>query len=131
MNRWLTCAVMLLIFSCSYASAGSGGDPCQDAHDQREMTACWGTAARDAESRVDDLVGKLNARLAEIQRDDAAELLRSIQNEWGRYRDAECNLAQMRWEGGSGANMAKAVCRNRLASERANRLEDDLEEWSR
>lgn len=128
-NRFLG-TVMLLGFAFRLWAAGpTPQDNCQQAQNQRELTACWGHVAKDAEKSLSETYEKAVARLQAGKMNGALELLKRAQVKWESYRDAQCATVSKLYEGGSAESMEEASCRARLANQRKDDLNIMLADW--
>lgn len=104
--------------------------PCVQVETQRELTVCWTQAAGAAEARLEERLAEVRARFDTLKHVKLDSAFQESQLNWSRYRDAQCRISRLRWEGGSGEAMAVAICRHRLAGQRNEELIEMLEAWS-
>jgi uncharacterized protein YecT (DUF1311 family) len=126
-------------------SGKNAEDPCPGAETQYEMNQCMARHYQDADRRLNDLYKRIET-LLEAQLKDAAnskdaaqakyeeaglEDLRAAARAWISYRDAQCEAARQRFEGGSMAPMIYSRCMWRATEHRIEDLKeaynDDLD----
>jgi uncharacterized protein YecT (DUF1311 family) len=111
-------------------------EPCDDAPDQRAMTACWGGEMRKAEERVAEALKKLDALMVtktSVSKTNPAaqQKLQDDQRRWQEFVEGHCGLYGDIYDGGSAGPMTIAVCRWQLAQSRLQQLTDLTEEIDR
>lgn len=86
------------------------------------MTACWSTQAKEA-------ITVMNARYNEVlnaadskKGPELTEFIKQSQAAWEQYKQIQCKLEAMQYDGGSAATMTKAICEERLAKTREQEL---------
>lgn len=105
--------------------------PCDDAADQRAMTACWSNASRTEEERVNAVLQKLDELFASKTSPEARQQLQDDQRRWQEFVEGHCGLYGELLDGGSAAPMTVAVCRWQLAQDRIQQLTLLTEELDR
>ena len=103
-------------------------EPCDDAPDQRAMTACWGSESRKQEERVAEALKKLDALIVSKTSPAARQTLQDDQRRWQEFVEGHCGLYGEIYDGGSAGPMTIAVCRWQLAQSRLQQLTDLTEE---
>ena len=106
-------------------------EPCDDAPDQRSMTACWSDASRTEEERVDVAFKKLEALIVSKSSPAAQQKLRDDQRRWQEFVEGHCGLYGELYDGGSAGHMTVAICRWQLAQDRNQQLSLLTEELDR
>jgi uncharacterized protein YecT (DUF1311 family) len=106
-------------------------EPCDDAPDQRAMTACWGNESHKEEERVADALKKLDALIVSKSRPAARQKLQDDQGRWQAFVEGHCGLYGEIYDGGSAGPMTIAVCRWQLAQSRLQQLTDLTAELDR
>lgn len=106
-------------------------EPCDDAPDQRAMTACWGSESRKQEELVDAALKKLDAVVAAKSTSVAQQKLQDDQRRWQEFVEGHCGLYGELYDGGSAGPMTVAVCRWQLAQSRLQQLTVLTEEIDR
>lgn len=113
------------------AEASTPPEPCDDAPDQRAMTACWSEASRTEEGRVDAALKKLDTLLGSRSSPAARQQLQEDQRRWLEFVAGHCGLYGELYDGGSAGPMTVAVCRWQLAQDRNQQLSVLTEELDR
>ena len=111
-------------------AASTLATPCDDASDQRTMTACWSKESRTEEERVDAALKKLAELFVAKTTPAAQQRLQDDQRRWKDFVEGHCGLYGELYDGGSAAPMTVAVCRWQLAQARMQqlaRLTDELD----
>jgi uncharacterized protein YecT (DUF1311 family) len=123
---------VMLMSICTYALAADNthgantpatATPCEDASDQRTLTACWSKASRVAEELVDAALKKATELLAS-RTGPSTQRLQDDQRRWRAYVEGHCGLYGELFDGGSAAAMSVSVCRWQLAQVRIQQLAD-------
>lgn len=109
----------------------AAAEPCDDAPDQRAMTACWGSESRKQEELVDAALKKLDAVVAARSNPVAQQKLQDDQRRWQEFVEGHCGLYGELYDGGSAGPMTVAVCRWQLAQSRLQQLTVLTEELDR
>lgn len=113
------------------AAASTPPEPCDDAPDQRSMTACWADASRTEEQRADDTLKKLDALMVARSSPAAHQKLQDDQRRWQEFVEGHCGLYGELYDGGSAGPMTVAVCHWQLAQDRIQQLTLITEELGR
>jgi uncharacterized protein YecT (DUF1311 family) len=113
------------------SAASTPPEPCDDAPDQRSMTACWSDASRTEEERVDAALKKLDALIVNKSSPAAQQKLQDDQRRWQQFVEGHCGLYGELYDGGSAGPMTVAVCRWQLAQDRIQQLTLLTEELDR
>lgn len=113
------------------AESSTPAEPCEDAPDQRAMTACWGSESRTAEERVAEALKKLDALVVSKTTPAARQQLQDDQRRWQEFVAGHCGLYGEIYGGGSAGPMTIAVCRWQLAQSRLQQLTDLTAELDR
>lgn len=103
-------------------TASEPSTPCDDALDQRSMTACWSKESRAEEEQVDAALKKLDELFASKEITAARQQLQDDQRRWREFVEGHCGLYGELLDGGSAAPMTVAVCRWQLAQTRMQQL---------
>lgn len=106
----------LALLALVAAPPPAGAQSCADAATQADLNECTGRALQRANAALDERLATILARL-----DDApqtAELLRTAQERWAAYRDAECDFATVAVAGGSIYPTVRAECLTDLTEAR-------------
>jgi uncharacterized protein YecT (DUF1311 family) len=113
------------------SEASTPPEPCDDAPDQRAMTACWANASRTEEEHVDAALKKLDALLVAKSSPAAHQKLQDDQGRWQQFVEGHCGMYAELYDGGSAGPMTVAVCRWQLAQDRIQQLSALTEELDR
>jgi uncharacterized protein YecT (DUF1311 family) len=113
------------------AESAPAAEPCDDAPDQRAMTACWGSESRKEEEHVAEAMKKLDALIVSKTSPAARQQLQDDQRRWQEFVEGHCGLYGEIYDGGSAGPMTMAVCRWQLAQSRLQQLTDLTEELDR
>lgn len=113
------------------SEASTPPEPCDDAPDQRAMTACWTNASRTEEEHVDAALKKLDALLAAKSSPAAHQKLQDDQGRWQQFVEGHCGMYAELYDGGSAGPMTVAVCHWQLAQDRIQQLSALTEELDR
>jgi uncharacterized protein YecT (DUF1311 family) len=105
--------------------------PCEDAPDQRAMTACWSSASRTEDERVSAALKKADALIVSKSSPAARQRLQEDQHRWQEFVEGHCGLYGELYDGGSAGPMIVAVCRWQLAQDRLQHLARLTEELDR
>jgi uncharacterized protein YecT (DUF1311 family) len=132
---------MLLLSACARdpettqetpaAAENTPAEPCDDAPDQRAMTACWGNESRKEQALVDAALKKLDAIVVAKAMPAAQQQLQEDQRRWQEFVEGHCGLYGALYDGGSAGPMTVAVCRWQLAQSRLQQLTDLTAELDR
>lgn len=113
------------------SAASTPPEPCDDAPDQRSMTACWSDASRTEEERVEAALKKLDTLIVAKSRPAAQQKLQDDQRRWQEFVESHCGLYGELYDGGSAGPMTVAICRWQLAQDRNQQLAVLTEELDR
>lgn len=113
------------------SAASAPPEPCDDAPDQRSMTACWSDASRTEEERVEAALKKLDTLIVAKSSPAAQQKLQDDQRRWQEFVESHCGLYGELYDGGSAGPMTVAVCRWQLAQDRNQQLTLLIEELDR
>ena len=117
-------------------SAAKPADPCGNANTQMEMNQCSADQFHKAEARLNGMyqkvMGILKKEVTEAsQKKDESQAsakrtaianLRTAEQAWIRYRDAQCEAAKQQYAGGSISPLIYTDCMKDMANERAETL---------
>lgn len=122
MIRILRFAAILL--ACASAALSAQDDPqsCDDARTQMDMTQC----AAMAYARADTALNQRYQQVLHGIEPARMETLREAQRAWIRMRDADCELENAEFEGGSIHPMLFALCQAHATRLRTGQLRDLL-----
>lgn len=98
---------------------------CKNPMTQLEMNICADQGAKVSDRELNTVYRQVRAKYKGSAQDDR---LVTAQLAWIQFRDAECEVAAGRYEGGSMAPMAYAVCVDRLSQQRTDDLARYLKE---
>lgn len=115
----LTAAVLLAMPTVAFAQ-----DKCANAEDQATMTECADAAFKNSDKKLNELYKQIESRLKDDA--DTKKLLVKAQQEWIRFRDAECGFQTAGAAGGSMAPMLLAQCMDGLTQARVADFENYL-----
>ena len=113
------------------SAASTPPQPCDDAPDQRSITACWSDASRTEEERVAAALKKLDTLIVARSSPAAVQKLQDDQLRWQEFVASHCGLYGELYDGGSAGPMTVAVCRWQLAQDRIQQLTLLTEELDR
>lgn len=107
----LTAVVIVAMPAFAFAK-----DKCADAQDQATMNQCADASFRESDKKLNALYKQIEARLKDDA--DTRKLLVKAQQDWVRFRDAECDFQTAGAAGGSVMPMLVAQCRDSLTQSR-------------
>jgi uncharacterized protein YecT (DUF1311 family) len=115
----LTAATILTVPVLALAA-----DKCADAVDQATMNTCADAAFKQSDKKLNELYRRIEARL----KDDAEtkKLLVQAQQDWVKFRDAECSFRTSASAGGTVAPMLISMCMDGLTQSRVKDFESYL-----
>jgi uncharacterized protein YecT (DUF1311 family) len=115
----LTAATLLTVPALALAA-----DKCADAVDQATMNTCADAAFKQSDKKLNELYRQIEARL----KDDAntKKLLVQVQQDWVKFRDAECSFRTSASAGGTVAPMLISMCMDGLTQSRVKDFESYL-----
>lgn len=115
----LTAATLLTVPALALAA-----DKCADAVDQATMNTCADAAFKQSDKKLNELYRQIEARL----KDDAnsKKLLVQAQQDWVKFRDAECSFRTSASAGGTVAPMLISMCMDGLTQSRVKDFESYL-----
>jgi uncharacterized protein YecT (DUF1311 family) len=115
----LTAATILTVPALALAA-----DKCADAVDQATMNTCADAAFKQSDKKLNELYRRIEARL----KDDAEtkKLLVQAQQDWVKFRDAECSFRTSASAGGTVAPMLISMCMDGLTQSRVKDFESYL-----
>jgi uncharacterized protein YecT (DUF1311 family) len=115
----LTAATILTVPALALAT-----DKCADAVDQATMNTCADAAFKQSDKKLNELYRQIEARL----KDDAntKKLLVQAQQDWVKFRDAECSFRTSASAGGTVAPMLISMCMDGLTQSRVKDFESFL-----
>ena len=117
--------------STGTAVPDSRSDPCSSAATQTELTACWGTESRRAESDAREAYDRIAAVLRERSDAEALNALVKAEAAWSTYREEQCAAAAIVFGDGSLGPMQGARCRAELAQDHGRILSSLLSSLAR
>jgi len=119
---WLPVFGILVAFAVGTAFGEQAAHPSVDCskggRSQLEMNTCAGRDAEAANSRLETLLRELHTSLTP----SSVEELRTIQADWARLRERDCQWEKSLFSGGSVAPLVYARCVEARTLERINRL---------
>ncbi len=83
---------------------------------------CSAEAQESADDELNRYYAAAAKRLGDDEKVEILEQLRSAQQAWTRFRDAECEAVAVSWRPGSLASTMQAVCINRLTRARTRTI---------
>ncbi|NEP56424.1 MAG: DUF1311 domain-containing protein [Symploca sp. SIO2G7] len=98
---------------------------CDNAQTQSEINACAGLQAQAADKKLNQVYQQLQA---EIKGSPQSQRLIEAQQQWIKFRDADCEYAKGQYEGGTIVPTISAGCITRLTQQRTKDLEEYLEQ---
>ncbi|MBZ9958333.1 MULTISPECIES: lysozyme inhibitor LprI family protein [unclassified Mesorhizobium] len=107
----LTTAVVLAMPAFAFAK-----DKCADAKDQATMNQCADASFRKSDKKLNELYKQIETRLKDDA--DTKKLLVQAQQDWIKFRDAECNFQTAGAAGGSVVPMLLSMCMDGLTQSR-------------
>lgn len=126
--KWVV-SMLLATFAVAIAApALAEEDPCAKTEAQAELNRCWSDAAAQAVSDLaqrQSTLDKVNVNAAQ------KALLKKDLAAWNAYAQDHCAATSLQARGGSGAPMVSAICRYRLAKQRASDVDAMTEDLSR
>ena len=105
-------------------------EPCAAEATQLAMTACWTSAAAQAEALESAQFTKAMDVVKQKGSAEQSAALAVAEEQWKAYRDAQCRADAGFYAGGSAAETAAAVCRARHAKDRESTLERTYLDWA-
>ncbi|MBZ9870591.1 lysozyme inhibitor LprI family protein [Mesorhizobium sp. BR1-1-9] len=115
----LTAAVVLAMPAFAFAK-----DKCADAKDQATMNQCADASFRKSDKKLNELYKQIETRLKDDA--DTKKLLVQAQQDWIKFRDAECNFQTAGAAGGSMVPMLLSMCMDGLTQSRVKDFEGYL-----
>jgi uncharacterized protein YecT (DUF1311 family) len=115
----LTAAVVLAMPAFAFAK-----DKCADAKDQATMNQCADASFRKSDKKLNELYKQIETRLKDDA--DTRKLLVQAQQDWIKFRDAECNFQTAGAAGGSVVPMLLSMCMDGLTQSRVRDFEGYL-----
>jgi uncharacterized protein YecT (DUF1311 family) len=113
MKPQFTVAICPLSLACCFVTSqvqaqhmNAPDAPCRGPNSNAELTACFISASRLA----DDRLNKTYVRILEVLSGDEIRDLRVAQRLWVKSRDANCSAEQNLYRGGSAAPTVHAAC---------------------
>ncbi len=100
---------------------------CDNAQTQTEINACAALEAEEADKKLNQVYQQLRAKIKDSPQE---ERLIEAQQQWIKFRDADCEYAKGQYEGGSIVPTIEAACITQLTEQRTQDLEDYLEDAS-
>lgn len=97
---------------------------CDNAQTQAEINACAGLQAQAADKILNQVYQQLQAKVKDSPQE---QRLIEAQQQWIKFRDADCEYAKGQYEGGSIVPTIQAGCMTRLTEQRTKDLEEYLE----
>ncbi|MBZ9700411.1 MULTISPECIES: lysozyme inhibitor LprI family protein [unclassified Mesorhizobium] len=107
----LTTAVVLAMPAFAFAK-----DKCAGAKDQATMNQCADASFRKSDKKLNELYKQIETRLKDDA--DTKKLLVQAQQDWIKFRDAECNFQTAGAAGGSVVPMLLSMCMDGLTQSR-------------
>ena len=98
---------------------------CDNAQNQLEINTCAGLQAQEADKKLNEVYQQLRAKIKDFPQEPR---LIEAQQQWIKFRDADCEYAKSQYEGGSIVPTVEAGCITRLTEQRTKDLEDYLKE---
>jgi len=123
-----TSAVALAILAVGIVSAGIAGEPTATAdcptvgRTQTEINLCAAAEADKAKNSLSDLLAALKVKLSAPE----WKGLQSVQDDWRRFAERQCEWEASLFEGGSIAPAASAFCQRTLTRQRIETLKTFL-----
>ncbi|KXF74865.1 urease-associated protein [Paramesorhizobium deserti] len=115
----LTAAMVLTMQAPAFAE-----DKCADAQDQATMNQCADASFKKSDKKLNTLYKQIEARLKDDA--DTRKLLIKAQQDWVKFRDAECTFQTAGAAGGSVMPMLTAQCMDGLTQSRVKDFESYL-----
>ena len=128
-RRILFLLAQLFCYCCLASGDVFAQEPCEQARSQRELTACWATAAKKTEAALAEQLAATESSIEKGGQEEILPLFHDTQHAWEQYRDSQCALQQKRFQGGSAESMAGSICRQRMAKTRIHELRIVRDEW--
>jgi len=98
---------------------------CENAQTQSEINVCAGLQAQAADKKLNQVYQQLQAKIKDSPQE---KRLVEAQQQWIKFRDADCEYAKSQYEGGSIVPTIQAGCITKLTEQRTKELEDYLEQ---
>ena len=98
--------------------------PCEDAQTQTDMNICWGNEYKKADAALNQTYQKLAAML----NDDEKVQLKTAENAWLKYRDANCDFVADQYKGGTMRPMIAAICLTDVTNNRTAELKSQIKD---
>ncbi len=92
--------------------------PCKGPASNAEMTACFISASKTADERLN----RIYRRIREVLSADEQQEMQAAQRLWLKFRDANCSAERDLYAGGSAAPMVYAACVEADTRQRTNDL---------
>ena len=98
--------------------------PCEDAQTQADMNICWGNEYKKADAALNQTYQKLVAMLEAEEKIQ----LKTAENAWLKYRDANCEFVADQYKGGSMRPMIEAICLADVTNNRNTELKNQIKD---
>ncbi|MBW4647303.1 MAG: DUF1311 domain-containing protein [Kastovskya adunca ATA6-11-RM4] len=109
-------------------TANNSSPSCESAQTQAQINQCASQAAKTADKKLNQVYQQLQAT---IKNPPQKRRLISAQQKWIQFRDADCEYARGKYEGGSFAPANHALCIARVTEQRTEDLTGYIENASR
>src|SRR5262245_49216070 len=102
----VTLLLLFVLTGTSIFAQKQKPEPCADAQTQADMNICWGNEYKKADAQLNQTYQQLAAMLD----DEEKAQLKTAENAWIKYRDANCDFVGDQYKGGSMRPMIYAMC---------------------
>jgi uncharacterized protein YecT (DUF1311 family) len=120
----LTIAILLVAGISVAGQKRKPPDPCANPQTQAEMTQCAGKAYKAADAVLNQVYPKLVAMLD----DEEKAQLKTAQEAWLKYRDANCEFVADQFKGGTMRPMMYALCLEDVTKKRTSELREQIKD---
>jgi uncharacterized protein YecT (DUF1311 family) len=124
--KLLSCAMLIIFAGLSGpAEPQKTQDPCANAQTTVEMRDCTGREYKQADDELNRVYRQLVARIGNDEGRKTA--LKSAQQDWIKYRDANCDFASYLNRGGTIEPVVRYNCMTGMTVSRTKELREYLE----
>jgi uncharacterized protein YecT (DUF1311 family) len=124
--KLLSFAVLIILAALSgFAGAQKTKDPCADAQTTVEMRDCAGREYKQADDELNRVYRKLMAKIGNDEGRKTA--LKTAQQAWIKYRDANCEFASYLNRGGTIEPVIRYNCMTAMTVSRMKELREYVE----
>ena len=124
MKLFVSLLIALAFMSINVSSQKQKPKPCEDAQTQADMNICWGNEYKKADASLN----KTYQQLAGMLNDEEKVQLKTAENAWLKYRDANCEFVGDQYKGGTIRPMIVAICLADVTNNRTTELKNQIKD---